>query len=77
MYENNIFLFFKNYFLDQPIKTIQNIKKLIFNKKKKQTTIENNLLILSKTNFDKTSQSTLTMAGINGQTLYSFHSHPP
>jgi hypothetical protein len=34
MHQNNIFLFFKNHFLDQRIKTIQNIqKKFIFNKK--------------------------------------------
>jgi len=34
MHQNNIFLFFKNYFWNQRIKTIQNIqKKLIFSKK--------------------------------------------
>jgi hypothetical protein len=34
MHQNDIFLFFKNHFLDQYIKTIQNIqKKFIFNKK--------------------------------------------
>jgi hypothetical protein len=33
MHQNDIFLFFKNYFWDQRIKTIQNIpKKLIFSK---------------------------------------------
>jgi hypothetical protein len=35
MHQNDVFLFLKNYFWDQHIKTIQNIyKKLIFNKKK-------------------------------------------
>jgi len=35
MHQNDIFLFFKNYFWDQNIKTIQNIqKKFNFNKKK-------------------------------------------
>ena len=29
MHQNNIFLFFKNYFLNQHIKTIQNIQKNI------------------------------------------------
>ena len=34
IHQNNIFLFLKNYFYDQRIKTIQNIyKKLIFSKK--------------------------------------------
>jgi hypothetical protein len=33
MHQNDVFLFFKNYFLDQHIKTIQNIqKKFNFNK---------------------------------------------
>jgi hypothetical protein len=30
MHQNDFFLFFKNYFLDQRIKTIQNIKKINF-----------------------------------------------
>jgi hypothetical protein len=30
MHQNDIFLFFKNYFLDQRIKTIQNIQKNLF-----------------------------------------------
>jgi len=35
MYANDIFLFFKNYFLHQYIKTIQNIQIILnFNKKK-------------------------------------------
>jgi hypothetical protein len=34
IHQNDVFIFFKNYFWDQHIKTIQNIKKkLIFNKK--------------------------------------------
>jgi hypothetical protein len=33
MHQNDFFLFFKNYFLDQHIEIIQNIKKIIFNKK--------------------------------------------
>jgi len=34
MHQNDVFLFLKNYFWDQYIKTIQNIQKnLIFNKK--------------------------------------------
>jgi hypothetical protein len=35
IYQNDVFLFFKNYFWNQRIKTIQNIpKNLIFSKKK-------------------------------------------
>jgi hypothetical protein len=35
IYQNDVFLFFKNYFWDQHVKTIQNIQKnLIFTKKK-------------------------------------------
>jgi hypothetical protein len=30
MHQNDIFLFFKNHFLDQRIKTIQNIQKNLF-----------------------------------------------
>jgi len=34
MHQNDIFFILKNYFWDQRIKTIQNIKNLIFSKKK-------------------------------------------
>jgi hypothetical protein len=42
MYANNIFSFFKNYFWDQHIKTIQNIQAILnFSKKKKFKFFEN------------------------------------
>jgi hypothetical protein len=36
MHQNNIFLFFKNYFEDQRIKTIQNTQKILFLVKKNE-----------------------------------------
>jgi hypothetical protein len=41
MHQNDIFLFFKNHFLDQRIKTIQNIQKNLFLIKKQFEFFEN------------------------------------
>jgi len=43
MYQNDVFLLFKNCFLDQHIKTIQNIKKNNFFKKHGLHAFPNNI----------------------------------